>query len=119
MRVLPSPSSLTGPVIVPLPVKSRMLSSTASTIGLFEELLNLPAPAIESVCTPTFRFPPEYVNVVLAFGMETVALSATLIAPDTVRLAPASSVPSRLRALFKVPVPVRLSVLSAATSVEP
>ena len=54
-----------------------------------------------------------------AAGIETVALSTTFIAPETVRFAPASSVPLRLRALFKVPVPLRLRVLFAATSVEP
>jgi len=36
-----------------------------------------------------------------------------------VRFAPASSVPFRLRALSKVPVPLRVRVLFAATSVEP
>ena len=46
-----------------------------------------------------------------------MALSATLIVPETVRFDPASSVPSRLRALPKVPVPLRLRVLFAATSV--
>ena len=52
------PSSLTGPVIVPVPDKSRILSSKSSTSGLSLALLNVPAPPIESVCEPTFRFPP-------------------------------------------------------------
>ena len=54
-----------------------------------------------------------------AAGIETVALSATLIVPETIRFAPASSVPSSLRALFKVPVPLRVRVLFAATSTDP
>ena len=54
-----------------------------------------------------------------AAGIETVALSATLIVPETVRFAPASSVPSRLSVLPKVPVLLRLRVLFSATSVEP
>ena len=54
-----------------------------------------------------------------AAGIETVALSATLIVPETVRFAPASNVPSSLRVLPKVPGPLRLRVLFAATSVEP
>ena len=43
------PSSLTGPVIVPVPDKSRILSATSITSGLPVALLNVPAPPIESV----------------------------------------------------------------------
>ena len=53
------PSSLTGPVIVPLPDKSRILSATSRTSALLVALLNVPAPPIESVCEPTLRSPPE------------------------------------------------------------
>ena len=43
------PSSFTGPVIVPVPDKSRILSATSRTRGLPAALLNVPAPPIE-VC---------------------------------------------------------------------
>jgi len=52
-------SSLRGPVIVPLPDKSRILSATSRTRGLPVALLNVHAPPIESVCAPTLRAPPE------------------------------------------------------------
>jgi len=51
--------------------------------------------------------------------MDTAELPETLIRPETVRFAPALSVPNKLSALPKVPVPLRLRVVDAATSVEP
>ena len=53
------PSNLTGPEIVPLPVKSRMLSGKSRISGLPEALLNVPAPPIARVCAPMVRLSPE------------------------------------------------------------
>ena len=43
------PSSFTGPVIVPVPDKSRILSDASRTSALLLALLKVPAPPIESV----------------------------------------------------------------------
>ena len=72
---------------MPFPVKSSTLSSTANTIGLSAALLNVPAPPIARVCKHLLSGSHRNsVSVVPAAGMETVALSATLIAPETVEV---------------------------------
>ena len=52
-------------------------------------------------------------------GIETAALFATFIVPETVRLVPASRVPSKFSVLPIVPEPLSLRFVFSATSIEP